>query len=217
MIFRLSASSENIWANPIWCVCCRRVLPLHPQIENKHLDDSVWLVIIGKRGFHSRFDYANPSREWNPVWRGRGGGREEHVKSGNLRKLDYLAKWMAALSKPPSGWRKSNFSGEVQLQASSNLATSLGFFLFSCGGFSFPLPPTMWIMSYADSTQWSDPPFLLASFFAPVKLNSHVQIRPFLLRLTSLASHSSATHTNTPHGAAPRTITTSNTCQKIGK
>lgn len=65
----------------------------------------------------------------------RGGGREEHVKSGNLRKLDYLAKRMAALSKPPSGWRKSNFSSEVQLQPSSNLATSLGFFFLPVGVF----------------------------------------------------------------------------------
>lgn len=31
------------------------------------------------------------------------------------------------------------------------------FFFFFCGGFH-SLPPTMWIMSSTDSSQWSDPP-----------------------------------------------------------
>lgn len=32
------------------------------------------------------------------------------------------------------------------------------FFFFCCGGFHSLLPPTMWIMSCTDSSQWSDPP-----------------------------------------------------------
>lgn len=48
---------------------------------------SVWLVIIAKRGFHSSFDYINPSWESNPFWRG------EHVKSVNTW-LSQKYKWL---------------------------------------------------------------------------------------------------------------------------
>ena len=56
---------------------------------------SVWLVIIAKRGFHSSFDYINPSWESNPFWRG------EHVKSVNTW-LSRKYKWLPFKGPPCS-------------------------------------------------------------------------------------------------------------------
>lgn len=62
-------------------------------------------------------------------------------------------------------WIELSLLKKSQLQASQPLCLlSCGhvfgvsfFFFFFCGGFH-SLPPTMWIMSSTDSSQWSDPP-----------------------------------------------------------
>lgn len=128
----------------------------HPQIKSKHLGGSRlsqcdWSLLV-ERGFHSDFDYINPSREWNSVWRGNMGN--------HLWKLDYLkntkqqlfpSRAHSSISRGisssvrcwPSRAAKSSFRCEIvrycswrslSCSSSSPVASSLVFLLW---GFSF--------------------------------------------------------------------------------